>query len=185
VYDLSGNPLRSLPFPQIQKPSGIGIAPDGTKFVLDVALRSIHQIDSSDSYVGSFALTLPSDVSLVSGNVVVGPDGNLLLGVSDSVPTGSASSDTYVKKITKTGTEIWSVAVPILPNANFMNLAVDTSGRVYVLRSTRLEIWDTNGNPLSRIDLAQSTQDSHAGMTSVGDQIYFCFANRIYVVSPN
>jgi len=186
VFDTSGNLLRSRSYSQIHAPSALNIASDNTKFVFDTELAAIHQIDSSDNYVGSIPLNLPTGAAVLQGEAVATPDGNLIAGLSLSYTGGGNGLDTYVKKLSRNGAEVWSIG-STEPGSPLQNLAVDTSGRVYLLRTNRLEILDPAGNPTGQLDLATDgpLSATRVAMSSLGDNIYFCFRDRIYVVSPN
>ncbi len=186
VLDTDGNLLNTLNFIQFQNPTAIAIMADNTKFVFDTGLAVIHQIDSNDNYVGSFPVNLPSGATLHQGEVAVSQDGNLIVGVGLFNPQGSTNSDTYIKEVTRTGTEIWSIANPN-PNFPLESVAVDTSGRIYLLRTNNIEILDPNGNLTNQLDLTVENFEipQPGAMCSVGDTIYFSANDRIFVVSPN
>src|SRR5262249_54147056 len=109
VLQLDGTPIKNLSFPQIQNSQGIAIGQDGTKYIIDVAARAVHKLDSSDSYISNFALNLPSNLNANCGTVAVAPGGNLVVGVGGSTISQFLCTDMSVKMLTPQGTEIWSV----------------------------------------------------------------------------
>jgi streptogramin lyase len=184
VLDEFGNPVRSSIFPQIGKTSGITVDSADNKYVVDLSGPKIHHLDANDQYIGSTPVNLPVGQSFDSGRVALAPDGTWIVYFSSLLPAGSQTPSSFVKKLNPDGTEVWSVS--LISDSRVRNLAVDSQGTIYLLRGSQLDVWNSAGDPIGRVDLVYPAGNHGAdllGMTSVQDNVYFYFAGKLYVVS--
>jgi streptogramin lyase len=187
VYDPLGNPIKNMSFSQVGIPSGIAIDSTDTKFVVDITNRLIHQFDSQDNYVGSITLNVSASTTIQSGGIALDPSGNLVVCLATvDTSTNPGTNPGYLKKISRSGAELWSSTIS--PSESpVRNVALDTLGRIYLLRTLALEVRDPSGNLLAQVDLNDINgggDDRLIPMASDGDRIYFYSTGKIYVVSP-
>ena len=64
-------------------------------------------------------------------------------------------------------------------------MAVDSQGRIYVLRGLGLEIWDGNGNKTGGMDLGIAGNDGVdlIGLSSWNNQLYMYQGGRVFVLT--
>jgi hypothetical protein len=184
VLDQFGNSVRNSIVPQIGKTSGITVDSSDNKYVVDLIGPKIHRLDANDQYIGSTSVNLPVGQSFDSGRVALAPDGTWIVYFSSLLPAGSKTPASFVKKLNVDGTEVWSIS--LISDSRVRNLTVDSQGTIYLLRGSQLDVWNSGGNPIGRVDLVYPAGNNGAdllGMTSVQDKVYFYFAGKIYLVS--
>lgn len=185
VTDLTGKLLRTIAVPGFGKASGIAIDPNDSKYLMDVDSAAVLVLDPSDSYVGTLKLNVPKGQTFDAGGIAWAPDGTLVLNVSSLLDVGSTIPASYVKKIHLDGTELWSTSITS-DFSRVHNVAVDSQGRIYVLRGLGLEIWNGNGNKTGGVDLGVSGNDGVdlIGLSSWNGQVYMYQGGRVFVLSP-
>jgi hypothetical protein len=184
VTDLTGKVLRTISVPGFGKASGIAIDPNDNKYLMDVANAAVLVLDPSDNYVGTLKLSVPQGQTFDAGGIAWAPDGSLVLNVSSLLNVGSKTPASYVKKIHLDGTEVWSTSVTS-DWSRVHNVAVDSQGRIYILRGLALEIWDASGNKTGGIDLGVTGNDGVdlIGLSSLNNQLFMYQGGRVFVLS--
>jgi len=171
VFDLSGNVVRTLVYPQIQ--SGIlmvDIAVDqvGNKFIYDPGHSTIHQIGPDDSYVRAINLPAGTYQNNARG-IALTPDGNLIVTAFDP----GNGTGVLVMKISRDGSLIWSVSAAPKVYGGFPR--VDSSGRIYVGSI----VLDSSGKKLSDVGFAMNV------VVPVGNHVVMLSDRTIYELSAD
>jgi hypothetical protein len=148
VFDLSGNLVRTLTYPQIRSSillPDIAIDQKGNKFLFDTGIGTVHQIGPDDTYIKP--ITLPTgDYNGNARGLAATSDGALIVAPTNP---GSGGTILLVEKIRLDGSLVWSKSVTPKVFGGFPR--VDSTDRIYIGSL----VLDSNGNTLSDVGFAQ------------------------------
>jgi hypothetical protein len=178
VVNSSGAVVRSIADNHFDSLVGMAIDSSQNKYIVDLQRLPfapvIHVLDASDRYVAGIPINFLSQTR--GARVQIAPDGNLIVAVYSDAGEG------YVKKLRASdGAEIWSRNYPSSAYDPVTDIALDSTGRIYALRSL-MDVLDGAGNLVSTFTVAfdGARPRSSTPMVSVGNTIYFYDHGTVY-----